>query len=257
VDQIYNKPQDYSGWPLIGATYLFAFQIYCDFSGYTDIARGCARVMGCELMENFKRPYFATSISEFWRRWHISLFSWFRDYLYLPLALGGNKSEFRLYASLFIVFAVSGIWHGAAVTFLVWGALHGLYMVCSALKSKVVKKPKNPSWLRQAMGIFITFHLVTFSWIFFRSNLSGAYHVVTHLFAPTRYLIPPNPTEWLICVVLILGLLMVEAFQGREPVGQYLGRHPMWFRWAAYYLAVLAILLLGKFDMKQFIYFQF
>ena len=130
VNIVYNDPTHYVGIPLIIATVLFAFQIYCDFAGYSYIAIGAARVMGITLMENFRQPYFSQSISEFWRRWHISLSTWFRDYLYIPL--GGNRvAEWRWYFNLLIVFIVSGLWHGANWTFIIWGALHGLYLICS------------------------------------------------------------------------------------------------------------------------------
>ncbi|MGE0267465.1 MAG: MBOAT family protein [Candidatus Omnitrophota bacterium] len=130
VNQIYNNPHDFKGLPLILATYLFAFQIYCDFSGYSDIAIGSARVMGIRLMKNFDLPYFSQSIAEFWRRWHISLSTWFRDYMYIPL--GGNRlGKIRWYCNLLIIFLVSGLWHGARWTFIIWGALHGLYLVFS------------------------------------------------------------------------------------------------------------------------------
>ena len=137
VDGVYNNLDDYSGLALIVATIFFTFQIYCDFSGYSDIAIGSARVMGFELMDNFKRPYFSKSISEFWKRWHISLSSWFRDYLYIPL--GGNKvMKWRWYYNLFITFLISGFWHGANWTFIAWGALHGTYLITAIIL-------KNPS----------------------------------------------------------------------------------------------------------------
>src|SRR5690606_1835235 len=124
VDQVYDQPYGYSGLPVIVATIFFGFQIFCDFSGYTDIGLGAARVMGFDLMKNFDRPYFSKNISEFWRRWHISLSSWFRDYLYIPL--GGNRvSAIRRYFTLFLVFMISGLWHGASWNFVIWGSLHG------------------------------------------------------------------------------------------------------------------------------------
>ena len=138
VDGVYNNLDDYSGLALIVATIFFTFQIYCDFSGYSDIAIGSARVMGFELMDNFKRPYFSKSISEFWKRWHISLSTWFRDYLYIPL--GGNKVvKWRWYYNLFITFLVSGFWHGANWTFIAWGALHGIYLITAI----ILKNPKQ------------------------------------------------------------------------------------------------------------------
>ncbi|NJN99133.1 MAG: MBOAT family protein, partial [Anaerolineales bacterium] len=132
VNSIYGNPGQYTGFPLILATYFFAFQIYYDFSGYSDIALGCARVMGFKLMGNFRQPYLATSISDFWQRWHISLSTWFRDYLYIPL--GGNRvSRWHWVTNTLIVFMVSGLWHGANWTFVIWGALHGLYTIATGL----------------------------------------------------------------------------------------------------------------------------
>src|SRR5690606_39664978 len=142
VNGVYNSPYEYSGFPLIVATLFFAFQIYCDFSAYSDIAIGTARIMGFDLMENFRQPYFARSIREFWARWHISLSTWFRDYLYIPL--GGNRVPFpRHLLNLFIVFLVSGLWHGASWTFVIWGALHGLFVVGEAIWERI----KQPSRL--------------------------------------------------------------------------------------------------------------
>jgi D-alanyl-lipoteichoic acid acyltransferase DltB (MBOAT superfamily) len=141
VDAVYNSPGEYAGLPVIIATYFFAFQIYCDFSGYSDIAIGAARVMGIDLMDNFRRPYFSKSIGEFWRRWHISLSTWFRDYLYIPL--GGNRvSKVRWLANLMIVFVVSGLWHGAAWTFVIWGGLHGMYLIVGIL----TQRWRNRAW---------------------------------------------------------------------------------------------------------------
>jgi len=137
VNQVYNNPTDHGGLDLIIATVFFAFQIYCDFSGYSDIAIGLARTMGFDLMKNFDSPYFSKSITEFWRRWHISLSTWFRDYVYIPLG-GSRKGTYRTYANLFIVFFVSGLWHGAAITFVIWGAIHGLIIVLEkAFKPKL------------------------------------------------------------------------------------------------------------------------
>ncbi|MCE7945771.1 MAG: MBOAT family protein, partial [Chlorobi bacterium CHB1] len=136
VNEVYNNPADYTGLPVIIATYFFAFQIYCDFSAYSDIAIGAARVLGFDLMKNFRQPYLAQSIGEFWKRWHISLSTWFRDYLYIPL--GGNRvSRLRWYVNLMAVFLISGLWHGANWTFVVWGALHGSYFVLSLLTQKL------------------------------------------------------------------------------------------------------------------------
>ncbi len=185
VNQVYDKPQDYTGLWLILATVFFAFQIYCDFSGYSDIAIGAANVMGFRLMTNFNRPYFAKSIAEFWKRWHISLSTWFRDYLYIPL--GGNRVSIpRWYFNLFITFLVSGLWHGANWTYVVWGALNGVYLIAGIWYSRYVRlgfSSSRYSTVRNAAKILGTFILTCFAWIFFRArNIGEALHIIANLF---------------------------------------------------------------------------
>jgi alginate O-acetyltransferase complex protein AlgI len=187
VNPIYNDPTQYTGPALVFATLAFAIQIYCDFSGYSDIALGSAQVMGVRLMKNFNHPYFARSISEFWRRWHISLSTWFRDYVYIPL--GGNRVPKPRWAfNLFITFLISGLWHGADWTYVIWGALHGSYLVLSILMepfwrqiSALVQLDRLPR-LKTAISTLTTFALVTFAWIFFRAtSFTDALYIVTHL----------------------------------------------------------------------------
>lgn len=191
VDSVYNSPDEAGSLAIVIATVMFAIQIYCDFSGYTDIAIGCARIMGIRLMKNFDYPYSATTIKEFWARWHISLSSWFRDYLYIPLG-GSRCARPRHLLNLFIVFIVSGLWHGANWTFVVWGALHGIYQIVGNLTAKprarlIEKAGKTASspivvWPRR----IITFILVAFAWIFFRANsISDALHLLKTLFSFT------------------------------------------------------------------------
>ena len=188
VNPVYNDPTHHTGPALVFATLAFAIQIYCDFSGYSDIALGSAQVMGVKLMKNFNHPYFAQSISEFWRRWHISLSTWFRDYLYIPL--GGNRVVKPRWAfNLFITFLISGLWHGANWTYVIWGALHGSYLVLTTLAepvwnyfSEFTRLDKLPR-LKAVISILTTFSLVTFAWIFFRaSSLNDALYIVSHLF---------------------------------------------------------------------------
>lgn len=176
VDAVYADINTYSGWYLIVATVLFAFQIYCDFAGYSTIAMGCAKIMGFELMDNFNAPYFSASVSEFWRRWHISLSSWFKDYLYIPLG-GNRKGTVRKYVNLMIVFLISGLWHGASWTYVIWGGINGLYQVMGNIKDRCIcraKKIGTKEWTtrKDNIGIrmFITFLLIDFSWIFFRAE---------------------------------------------------------------------------------------
>ncbi|MEL6629398.1 MAG: MBOAT family O-acyltransferase, partial [Bacteroidota bacterium] len=174
VNEIYASPGDENGLALLLATYFFAFQIYCDFSGYSDIAIGAARVMGYDLMENFRTPYLSRSIREFWSRWHISLSTWFRDYLYIPL--GGNRvPQVRWFLNLFIVFVVSGFWHGANWTFLIWGALHGSYLVAEILWKRLpfAQFRGMPPKFKSILAVGITFHLTLLAWVFFRANSLG------------------------------------------------------------------------------------
>jgi D-alanyl-lipoteichoic acid acyltransferase DltB (MBOAT superfamily) len=273
VNHVYNTPQNFRGLPLVLATVFFSIQIYCDFSGYSDLALGTARVMGFRLMKNFDRPYFARSIADFWRRWHISLSTWFRDYLYLPL--GGNRVAVpRAYFNLFFVFLVSGLWHGANWTFLAWGALHGLYLVAGRLLQAARRAghrwalawPEQP-WL----STLLTYGLVTFAWIFFRANsLSDALYVVRHLADSAQALrngevwyglstVLPfyKPEEWLALLGAVSILFLVERVQSRVAIGSWITRQAAPVRWSLYFGIVGYIALLGAFETVQFIYFQF
>lgn len=257
VNAVYNNPTQFSGWPLILATYFFSIQIYCDFSGYTDIARGCANILGFNLSKNFDSPYLARSISEFWKRWHISLSSWFRDYVYIPLG-GDRVSHQRHVLNLVIVFLLSGIWHGANWTFVVWGALHSLYLIASKPFSS--SSPKNRT--QEFFQTVFVFHLVTFAWIFFRANsVCDAFYIVSHLFQPTTSLPIGDVSLSLrqLCVRfgLIFGLLALEAFNRRKALAEVLFAQPTWVRWGTYYFEMGLILSMGVFEKTQFIYFQF
>lgn len=174
VNQVYNNYYDYGFIELFAASLLFAVQIYCDFGGYTNIARGAAMVMEFSLMQNFKQPYFSTSIKEFWRRWHISLTSWFTDYLYIPLG-GNRKGTLRKYINIWIVFGVSGLWHGASWHFVVWGMLHAAYQTIGELKDKAFQRFFHNKWALDSFSgklvkICVTFVLVDIAWVFFASN---------------------------------------------------------------------------------------
>ena len=165
VNEIYNYPNEYHGLTLILGTVLFAFQIYCDFSGYSDIAIGTARLFGFDLMTNFNTPYFSRSLGEFWRRWHISLSTWFRDYVYIPL--GGNKTSVsRWYFNILVVFTVSGFWHGANWTFIIWGVIHGLVLIIES-KLKIPQSTSSSGNFFQGLGVFA---IVCLGWVFFRAN---------------------------------------------------------------------------------------
>lgn len=264
VDAVYNNPTQHSGLTLAVATVFFAFQIYCDFAGYSNIAIGCAKVMGFKLMTNFNRPYFSSSISEFWKRWHISLSTWFKDYLYI--SLGGNKvSVPRWYFNLFFVFAISGLWHGANWTFIIWGAVNGFYLVFAIVSEKWRNKFGRMIGLNRMPGankvlqILITFLLVCFSWIFFRANsVQDAFLIVNKIFSFSGSLYYPNFQQLLYSISAIAILLLIEFRQN------YYFNTPLPFKsgyWISEQLAYSALLIItlaiGVFDGGQFIYFQF
>ncbi|MFT2010250.1 MBOAT family O-acyltransferase [Pontibacter sp. 13R65] len=278
VNQVYGNPTDYEGLPLLVATVFFAFQIYCDFSGYSDMAIGAAQVMGFRLMENFRRPYFSTSIREFWSRWHISLSTWFRDYLYIPL--GGNRVvRWRWYYNLFITFLVSGLWHGANWTFLVWGALHGLFLILEVAfapqrKSNYSNKNTSPE-LKKAFRALGTFALVCLAWIFFRAEtITDASYILTHSFTgfadslqiilgPTSKLqrdylfLGYSGYTYVLSWLLLFVLVSVELVQRSRPIRIRLAAAPLYLRWSVYNLFVVALIILGIFSDTAFIYFQF
>lgn len=266
VNLVYKDPTLYHGPQFWLATYFFAFQIYCDFSGYSDIAIGSARILGYDLMENFKHPYFSRSIPEFWARWHISLSTWFRDYLYIPL--GGNRvAVARWYLNLMIVFVISGLWHGANWTFLIWGFLHGIYQLATLQVKKrhliaIEKNPNSlwsiPPWWIHVLLVFLNFHLVCVAWIFFRAkNVSDAFYILSHLFSTgsSHLALSFGNTNLTLGVLSILFLLSVEAI--KEFLQWDITRCPTWLRWIFYYLLIFGILYLGAFDVHEFIYFQF
>ena len=263
VIPVYSNPRAFSGPALLGATYLFSFQIYCDFCGYSDIAIGAARVMGIDLMQNFRRPYLAASVGEFWHRWHISLSTWFRDYLYIPLG-GSRRTAVRVCFNLALVFLLSGLWHGANWTFVIWGALHGAYMVASRLSSGL--RQRVVSWLglersvvRQWLRIFFTFNLVSFAWIFFRANsLADALYIVQHLLQGWAVPLRWGSADAGLMAAELAGLMLVLLLQERgiSPAA-VLQRQPRAVRWAAYYAALAILLFFGVFNSAAFIYFQF
>lgn len=270
VNQVYNSPGEYQGFTLLLATYFFAFQIYCDFSGYSDIAIGTARIMGYDLMLNFRQPYFSQSISEFWKRWHISLSSWFKDYLYIPL--GGNRvSKPRWYFNLLAVFLVSGLWHGANWTFALWGFLHGFYLVFSIWTQKareamagLLKIDRFPL-LQRGLKIFLTFHLVCFAWVFFRANsVAEAFLILRNLlrldFSPAGLAAINVALGWGELLIALGSILLLEVYHLLERTGRLkilvLGQ-PRTFRWAIYYALILGIVFFGVFNHTEFIYFQF
>lgn len=254
VTTVYNDPTQFSGWPLILATYFFAIQVYCDFSGYSNIASGCANVIGFNLSQNFNSPYLSSSFSEFWKRWHISLSSWFRDYVYIPL--GGNKK--RVYLNLAVVLLLSGFWHGASWTFIVWGAIHGAFLIFEKLFVRFGICVQN-IWIKR----IIVFHGFTFALVIFRAtSVRQALYIFEHLFWFDHPLLLPINTSFSIrqvCIhiFLALSLLGLEVWNERSPLVRIFTAKPVWVRWAVYYAEVLLIIFTGVFKSSQFIYFHF
>jgi len=272
---IFTHPANFDGGACLLAAMAFGIQIYCDFSGYSDIAIGAAEVMGFRLMRNFRQPYLAQSIGEFWKRWHISLSTWFRDYLYVPL--GGNRVSFaRLCANVFLVFLISGLWHGANWTFVIWGMLHGSYRILELAAERWRIEPLR--WLGSltypalATGIrrAWVFLLVSLTWIFFRApDVSSATLMLRQISRPwftgagVRSIWTASPlfglTAWTMGLIgLALAVLFgVDLAQNRGPIGPRVAAQPFWLRWGLYYGLLCGLLVLGVFKKNTFIYFQF
>lgn len=277
VNSVYNSYWSYGSIELIVASVLFAIQIYCDFAGYSLIAIGAAKVMGFELMENFNTPYFATSIKDFWRRWHISLSTWFRDYLYIPL--GGNRcTKLRQYFNLMVTFLVSGLWHGADWHFVVWGGLHGAYQIAEdsfkPISDKfVISKNKKHTFSYKFGQVVRTFVLADIAWIFFRADsfidgLSIIKGIITKwnpwaLFDKSLYGLGLDEKEVQILIVAILILIIVDI--SRYITGKSLEKVLMdqcvWFRWIVFFGLFYMVIMFGRygaeFEAASFIYFQF
>jgi alginate O-acetyltransferase complex protein AlgI len=265
VNAVYNNADHHNGTSLLLATIFFAFQIYCDFSGYSDIAIGSARVMGFKLMTNFNRPYFARTVSEFWKRWHISLSTWFKDYVYIPL--GGNRViKPLIYLNLFLTFLLSGLWHGANWTYVIWGGLNGLYLITALIFYKANSRIKqlfqtgHLIYLNRFFNILITFLLITFSWIFFRASSFREGIVIIHKFFFERGKLFISDNKSLIySISFLLVLLVVEAFEEYKLFNNFslYNNKKAIVRYVTYCCLVVCIILFGVFDANQFIYFQF
>ena len=273
VDPVYLHLGDYEGGILIVATCAFAFQIYCDFGGYSDIARGCARMMGIRLMENFRRPYFAVSVTDFWRRWHISLTSWFREYIYIPLG-GNRRGAAKKCLFVWITFTLSGLWHGAEWSFVLWGVLYALLMDLEFLLG--VGKPRKRHPAVHMLQCLITFLIVCFLWVFFRAtNIGEALYVVRHslwgIGSPVLYC--RTAVDQLFTalglgmaeIVMLLGTLLLlflfDLADERRDTIAMVSSWPAAVRWACYLGLVLIVLVFGvygpRYDVRAFAYFDF
>jgi len=266
VDQVYSASEVASSGQLMLATYLFAFQIYCDFSGYTDIAIGAAQMMGYTFRPNFRSPYLAQNIQDFWSRWHISLSTWFRDYVYVPLG-GSAVAASRWAFNIAVVFLISGLWHGANWTFVVWGGLHAAYYLIYRGYRRMRSGRRSASLasgsVSHALSVAVTFHAVLVAWVFFRAaSLAAAVGILTRMLPGGWRTAPADIVgfgrfDLIVGVMAIAFLMTVEILQGHD-LRQFLAQRPRPMRWGFYYAVVLLIVNFGMFhNPQQFIYFQF
>lgn len=268
VNTVYNAPESFGRWAITLATFLFAIQIYCDFSGYTDIAIGSAKILGYDLMANFRFPYFASTFRDFWRRWHISLSTWFRDYVYIPL--GGNRvTKHRWLCNILIVFAISGLWHGTNWTFVIWGILHAVYLICEATLHPFVTKvlPSVSTWKHRSiltpLRTLYVFVFVSIGWIFFRASSLREVGIIMTRLLSNEYGVKEilnlglPPIELLFSCYGIIVLLVVDVMIFLRPYFiMRLWQHRV-VRWTSYAIAIYSIVFFGAFDGVDFIYFQF
>ncbi|MBR5577656.1 MAG: MBOAT family protein, partial [Lachnospiraceae bacterium] len=269
VTAVYDNYESYTGIYVLAATLLYAFQIYCDFAGYSNLAIGASEMLGFRLRENFCMPYFSTDISEFWKRWHISLSGWLKDYVYI--SLGGNrKGKMTKYRNLLITFLVSGLWHGANITFVLWGLLHGIYQIFFDLLSPLWKK-----WQGRVASVVkaaITFLLVDFAWLFFRaSSVRTAFGLLGKIFfdfQPFSVLdrqlaitMGMEIADLAVLAAALVFLVLAELLSMRWNFRKKIGKLPLILRWGACYIFIFIILIFGYygpgFDLGQFIYAQF
>lgn len=266
ANQIFNNSADMNGSTLVLGALFFTIQIYGDFSGYSDIAIGTARLFGIDLIRNFAFPYFSRDIAEFWRRWHISLSTWFRDYLYIPLG-GSRGGTWMKVRNTFIIFIVSGFWHGANWTFIAWGALNAMYFLPLLLTSnnrnniEIVAQGKILPTIKEFLLMLVTFGLTVFAWIFFRAeNIGHAFSFIATIFSPSLFAIPEfDGMRKALTIIILVGIFILIEWQGRE--GQYAisnfglkWKRPL--RYAMYYAIITAIFWFSGKE-QQFIYFQF
>lgn len=277
VNTVYGDIDLYSGWYLIVASILFAFQIYCDFAGYSTIAMGAAEIMGFKLMDNFNAPYFSQSVSEFWRRWHISLSSWFKDYLYIPLG-GNRKGTARKYINLMIVFLLSGLWHGSSWSFIAWGGLNGLYQIVGSWmkplrdKSVAVLHLNRDTFSHKLFRTVFTFLLIDSTWVFFRADrFTDAFRIFKSmlttrntwiLFDDSLFTLGLDWKNFMVMVVAIIILLCADYCKKKGIVlREFICQQELWFRWTVMLIGIMSILLFGMwgsgYNAASFIYFQF
>ncbi len=273
IDPVFDNPHNYSSLAINVAVFLFIFQLYCDFSGYSDIAIGTARVMGFKLMTNFNRPFSSKSITEFWRRWHISLSTWFYDYVFNPLvAILRSWRKWAIVFGLLLTFFLSGLWHGASWSFILWGTIYGAALVYEFFTQAVRRRLFGmlPLWLNHALSKVITFTFIALTSVFFRAKtVTGAFYIYKRLpgifselstsksAARSRLFGDLDKGALLTCFLLILLLELTHHKEGKEPLDMFVGRQPRAVRLGVYFAMAFSIYLFGVFTQRQFIYFQF
>lgn len=265
VDATYNNLYENMSYNILLAIFFFSIQIYCDFSGYSDIAIGTAKLMGINLMKNFDSPYMSSSIKEFWSRWHISLSTWFRDYLYIPL--GGNRcSKLRSSINLLITFLVSGLWHGASWTFVLWGGIHGFVQIIEKLLPQKLIKQNENNVIKKIISVIFTFIIVCISWVFFRANtFQEAIYVLSHaipdaLTAPKllHNTLDISYSKYLEITLMLLILFFFDYFSLRLDVFDWIAKQKKGIRWLIYFIFVWLIMFLKpNKGGTEFVYFQF
>ncbi len=256
VNEVYNHPGSYHGADIWLATFFFAVQIYCDFSGYTDIARGTAKILGYHLRINFKLPYFAKSFADFWHRWHISLSTWFRDYVYIPLGGSKTNTNLRFAFNIMFVFVLSGFWHGAGWTFIIWGFLHGIYYLAERFFPFKIFKNTNTS--KKILKIIFVFIAVNFAWIFFRSQsvrialtlIQNSFYFKGNTLNFNHLLLAKN--FFFIGIVFIVNLI-----ERKKDIVSFISEKPVLLRWSIYYAAGILLIFFGNYGIQEFIYFRF
>jgi alginate O-acetyltransferase complex protein AlgI len=274
VDNVYKSPASFNSLSLIIAVIFYAIQIFCDFSGYSDIALGSARVLGFNLMLNFNNPFVSKSVTEFWRRWHISLSTWIRDYLFTPLVVSTRKwGKSGVIFSMMFTFTIIGLWHGAGWTFVIFGALQGIALSYEVLTTKLRRRISKqiPGYIYNTISIALTFSFACFSWIFFRArNIETALFIIKHIFtgipdlilkllnhSPVLEYFRIFKSDLILSFLLVAFIMFIGMLQNRIDIGTYFKMRPLYIRWFVYFALVFSIVVFGSFGHQQFIYFQF
>lgn len=255
VDAVYNNVPNHNGTSFLLATFFFSFQIFCDFGGYSLIAIGTAKCMGFNLMQNFKHPYLSLSAKEFWRRWHISLSSWFSDYVYIPLG-GSHCSQIKHYRNLMFTMLTSGLWHGANWTYVCWGGIHGIFLIGYSLFSKITR---NKVWAPKLLRMLFSYFLITFAWIFFRANsIADALTIIHNIFTNQGSLFKGDGIPALILPLMMILILLIKEIKDEFHLNiKLMHNNRLWISIPSSALVIIIILLCAEFNSGQFIYFQF